>query len=151
MLRQGMRSACVTFDYSLISILHQGVDEKVSQTLMKEILIARFGPIKELEFVPSKACAFLEFATVEAARRAITTSLPVNAGGEGGIRIAEGDPDLLKGNRNLPRIVIETRKERSDRPVARNNRGPPNGPPFRGGPGRGRGGPRGGAPVPNPK
>ncbi len=118
---------------------------------MKEILVARFGPLNAIDFVSSRACAFLEFATVEAARRAILASLPINAGGEGGIRIAEGDPESLKRQRDVPRIVIETRKERSDRPAPRGPRGTPNGPPFRGGSGRGRGGFRGGAPPTNPK
>ncbi|KAF8342828.1 uncharacterized protein EI90DRAFT_2838619, partial [Cantharellus anzutake] len=118
----------------------KGVDDKINLTLMKEILTSRFGPIKELDVVASKGCAFLEFTTVEAARRAIMTSLPPNVGGEGGIRIIEGDPQSIKNPRGVPRIQIETRKERADRPPSRPNRGAPNGP-FRGGPGRGRGGP----------
>nr|VWP00865.1 Lrr-gala family type III effector protein (Gala 7) [Ganoderma boninense] len=86
-----------------------------------------------------KACAFLEFLSLDAAKRAITASLPVAQGGEGGIRI-ETD-----GGAGQARIIVETRKERGERP-------PPRGPPMngdrgrgafrgRGGPGRGRGGP----------
>ena len=87
----------------------------------------------------NKACAFLEFQQLEAAKRAIVASLPIQQGGEGGIRI-ETD-----GGAGQARILVETRKERSERP-------PPRGPPMngergrggfrgRGGPGRGRGGP----------
>ena len=81
----------------------------------------------------SKACAFLEFTTLDAARRAIVASLSPAAGGEGGIRIGDGSEGAPA------RISVETRKERGDRP-------PPRGPPMngdRGGRGgfRGRGGP----------
>jgi len=72
--------------------------------------------------VRQKACAFLEFVTVEPARRAIVASLPMAQGGDGGIRVGEA------------RIIVETRKERGDRP-------PPRTPPVNGE--RGRGGFRG--------
>jgi hypothetical protein len=87
--------------------------------------------------VRSKACAFLEFTTVEAARRAIAVSLPVAQGGEGGIRI-----DVSEGQQM--RITVETRKERGERPVSRPRGGGPgsaNGGDLRGGGFRGRGGP----------
>lgn len=113
--------------------------ENIPESVLRNVLIQRFGQIKELEIVRSKACAFLEFTTLEAARRAITVSLPMAQGGEGGIRI-ETD-----GGAGQARIIVETRKERGDRP-------PPRNPPMngdrgrgsfrgRGGPGRGRGGP----------
>lgn len=35
----------------------------------------------------------MEFATVESARKAIIASLPVNMGGEGGVRIDVGDAE----------------------------------------------------------
>lgn len=94
--------------------------------------------------VRSKACAFLEFQSVESARRAIRASLPTNLGGEGGIRIGE-DTDAERA----PRITVEMRKERGERPMS--SRPPRTGGPeqrgsFRGR-GRGRGeAPRGGAP-----
>jgi len=118
--------------------------ESVSPVALREVLAARFGPIKELEVIRSKACAFLEFQSVDSARRAILASLPNNLGGEGGIRI--GDDTTTE---RAPRITVEMRKERGDRPM-------PGRPPRTGGPeqrgsfrgrGRGRGdGPRGGAP-----
>ena len=55
--------------------------------MLKEVLTTRFGSIKELDIVRSKACAFLEFTTTESARRAVISCLPVSQGGEGGIRI----------------------------------------------------------------
>ncbi|CAE6388889.1 unnamed protein product [Rhizoctonia solani] len=114
--------------------------ESVSPTALKEVLTARFGAIKELEVVRTKACAFLEFVSVESARRAILASLPANLGGEGGIRIGDDTP-----NERAPRITVEMRKERADRPMAgsrprtggQEQRGS-----FRGRGGRGRGEPR---------
>lgn len=119
----------------------QGVTDPISQTLLQNLLISRFGPIKELEIVRSKACAFLEFHQLESAKKAIITSLPPSQGGEGGVRIDVG------GEVGQVRISIETRKERGERPVSRPRGGaPPNGEPrgggsgFRGGrAGRGRG------------
>lgn len=79
----------------------------------------------------TKACAFFEFTSVDAARRAITVSLPPHLGGEGGIRI--GDPS----DNSAPRIYVDTRKERGERPTPRG--APVNGERGRGG-FRGRGG-----------
>ncbi|KZT04464.1 uncharacterized protein LAESUDRAFT_727935 [Laetiporus sulphureus 93-53] len=104
----------------------KSVTENIPEGALRKTLVERFGPIKELEILRSKACAFLEFTNLEAARRAIVASLPPSAGGEGGVRI-EG----VDGN---ARILVETRKERGERP-------PPRGPPMNGE--RGRGGYRG--------
>ena len=114
--------------------------ENVSETALRTTLTTRFGPIKELEIVRNKACAFLEFHQLEAAKRAIIVSLPVSQGGEGGIRIK------TDGGAGQARIIVETRKERGERPPPRpmsmngdRGRGGFRG---RGGPGgRGRGGP----------
>lgn len=122
------------------SSLHQGVTENITDAALRTTLTARFGPVKELEIVRSKVCAFLEFNQLEAAKRAIAASLPLPQGGEGGIRI-ETD-----GGAGQARVYVETRKERGERP------GPRGGAPIngdrgrggfrgRGGPGRGRGGP----------
>ena len=123
----------------------QGNAESVSPVALKDVLTARFGAIKELEVVRAKACAFLEFVTVDSARRAILASLPVNLGGEGGIRIGEDT-----GSERAPRITVEMRKERGDRPMSgRPPRGTEQRGSFRGGRGGGRGrgdGSRGGAP-----
>ncbi|THH28056.1 hypothetical protein EUX98_g6133 [Antrodiella citrinella] len=111
----------------------KSVTEAVLEAPLRNTLTQRFGAIKELDIHRPKACAFLEFTTVEAARKAIVASLPIPQGGEGGIRIG---PDG-------PRILVETRKERGERP-------PPRGPPTNGGGDnrrgnfRGRGGPGGG-------
>ncbi|KAH9936012.1 hypothetical protein B0H21DRAFT_813317 [Amylocystis lapponica] len=109
----------------------KSVTENVSDAALKQVLVSRFGPIKELEILRPKACAFLEFVHIDAARRAIAASLPPAQGGEGGIRI-EGEGG------SAPRIHVETRKDRSERP-------PPRGPPVNGARGgyRGRGGPGG--------
>jgi hypothetical protein len=115
--------------------------ENVSQTALSGLLTQRFGPIKDVEIVRSKACAFLEFNTVESAKKAIIASLPTSQGGEGGVRIDVGGGDSV-------RITVETRKERGERPISRpRGGGTPNGGESRGnfrgrgGPGRGRGGP----------
>ncbi|KAH9922498.1 uncharacterized protein B0H18DRAFT_935306 [Fomitopsis serialis] len=119
----------------------KSVTENISDAALKKTLTERFGPIKECEVLRNKACAFLEFTQLDAARRAIVASLPIPQGGEGGIRI-EG----AEGN---ARIFVETRKERSERPPPRG--GPMGGDRGRGGGFRGRGGPGGrgrGAPPP---
>lgn len=119
----------------------KGVLETLTQANMTNTLTQRFGPIKDLEIVRSKACAFLEFTTLEAAKKAITSSLPLSQGGEGGIRIDVGGGEHQ-------RITVETRKERGDRPVSR----PRGGSPLNGDRGsfRGRGGGAGrGRGVPN--
>ncbi|KAI0346176.1 hypothetical protein BDW22DRAFT_1352199 [Trametopsis cervina] len=120
----------------------KGVVETVSDAGLRNTLTTRFGPIKEFEIVRGKACAFIEFQQLDAAKRAIIASLPIPAGGEGGIRIegsADGPP---------PRIFVETRKERGERP-------PPRGPPVNGERGRGgyrgRGGPPRGRGIPAQK
>lgn len=122
----------------------KGVTENVSEQTMRDLLTARFGPIKELEIVRNKACAFLEFTTVEAARKAIQASLPAHAGGEGGIRLeakagSTGPP---------PRLTVERRKERDERPPPRPRGGAPSFGEVRGAigvqPGEGRGGAQGG-------
>ncbi|KAH7912172.1 hypothetical protein BJ138DRAFT_1084115 [Hygrophoropsis aurantiaca] len=123
----------------------KGVVEVVSQQQLIQLLTQRFGAVKEAEIVRSKACAFLEFTTLEAAKKAIVASLPQNQGGEGGIRVDVG------GEVGQVRIVVETRKERGDRPPTRPRGGAPMNGEARGGFRGGRGGPGGrgrGAPPP---
>ncbi|KAF8842410.1 hypothetical protein BDN67DRAFT_1009775 [Paxillus ammoniavirescens] len=118
----------------------KGVVEPVNQTLLSQVLTQRFGPVKDVEIVRSKACAFLEFLSLDSAKKAIIASLPQNHGGDGGIWVDVG------AEGGTMRIVVETRKERGDRPQSRpRGGGPMNGEArggFRGGRGgRGRGGP----------
>jgi len=123
----------------------KGVTEVVSHQFLAVALERRFGSIKEMEIVRSKACAFIEFDKVDAARRAIAASLPPNQGGEGGIRVDVGEAGHI-------RINVETRKDRAERtvPGQRTGRGAGEqqqrgGFRGRGGAGGGRG--RGAAPV----
>ncbi|KIP12122.1 hypothetical protein PHLGIDRAFT_124304 [Phlebiopsis gigantea 11061_1 CR5-6] len=106
----------------------KGVVDFVDDATLRTAL-GRFGTIKDLDIVRSKACAFFEYTTLDSARRAIAASLPPHQGGEGGIRIGD-DP-------NAHRIFIDVRKERGERPTPRN--APVNGDRGRGG-FRGRGG-----------
>ncbi|KAL0960133.1 hypothetical protein HGRIS_011769 [Hohenbuehelia grisea] len=123
----------------------KGVVDPLSNQQLQAALVQRFGPIKEIEVVRNKACAFLEFVSVDSARRAILASLSQAQGGEGGVRIE-------CGNEGTVRINIETRKERGDRPQSRPRGGAPPGQngdargAYRGGRGgmRGRGVPTGG-------
>ncbi|KAF5310799.1 hypothetical protein D9619_008061 [Psilocybe cf. subviscida] len=124
----------------------KGVTEPVTQSALQTVLTHRFGPIKEVEIVRAKACAFLEFNSVESARRAIAASLNQHQGGEGGVWVDGGDAGQI-------RISIETKKERADRPAPRPRGGAPvngearggaQGSGFRGGRGGARGA-RGGA------
>lgn len=96
----------------------KGVTENIPEDRLVQILTQQFGPIKEYEIVRSKACAFLEFKSLEAAKKAIVASLPSSQGGDGGIKLDEkefGTP---------ARLNVEIRKERGDRPPPR-PRGPP--------------------------
>ncbi|KAJ7682998.1 hypothetical protein B0H17DRAFT_1160995 [Mycena rosella] len=110
----------------------KGVIEPITSSLLTAHLNTHFGPMKDLEIVRSKACAFFEFINLDAARRAIVASLPQTQGGEGGVWIDCGEAGSL-------RISIETRKERGDRPVSRPRGGAPMGEGRGGGEGRGRG------------
>jgi len=110
--------------------------ETVTEQALRQVVTSRFGPVKELEIVRTKACAFLEFEKLESAKRAIITSLPQGQGGQGGVRIDTGSENV--------RIFIETKKERGERPVSRPRGGGP-GQGVNGG-GEGRGGYRGRGP-----
>lgn len=124
----------------------QGVTEVVSQTALEQTLVSRFGPIKELEILRNKACAFLEFHSVDSARKAIIASLSPQQGGEGGI--------WIEGGNEQHRISVETKKDKADRgpsrpyrggaPAGQVNGGDRGGPPQGGGNFRGRSGGRGG-------
>jgi len=108
----------------------KGVTENVSPAALEQVLTQRFGPIKECEVVKSKACAFLEFRSIDSAKRAIIASLQTNAGGDGGIYLDE--------QKYGTRITVETRKERGERPAPRPRGGAVAG---SGGEGRGAQGP----------
>jgi hypothetical protein len=133
--------------YADFQISFQGVIETIDANNLRAVLTARFGPIKEMEIVRTKACAFLEFDKLESAKKAIVTCLPLHLGGEGGVRIGDGDPAVPNYSRDVPRISIETRKERGDRPPSKPRGGAPPGGDRGGyrGVGRGRGAPRGSA------
>ncbi|KIM46989.1 hypothetical protein M413DRAFT_16524 [Hebeloma cylindrosporum] len=118
----------------------KGVLEPISQTALQSTLTTRFGAIKELEIVRSKACAFIEFQSVDSAKRAIIASLNQHQGGDGGVWIDVG------GEVGQVRITVETKKERGDRPVSRPRGGaPPVNGDGRGSSGGGGRGGRGGA------
>lgn len=126
----------------------KGVVESVTPQSLSTYLTTRFGTIKDMDIVRSKACAFVEFHSLDAARKAIIASLPQAQGGEGGLWV-----DTADGQQT--RISVETRKERGERPAPRPRGGAPptpanesrSGGPNAGGGGsgfRGRGGGRGG-------
>ena len=96
----------------------------------------QFGPIKEIDIVRSKACAFVEYTAVDSAKRAIINCLPASQGGGGGMWVETG------GEVGSVRITVETKKERGERPPSRPRGGAPQGE-VRGGSVRGRGGARG--------
>ncbi|KAH8829333.1 hypothetical protein DL96DRAFT_1462516 [Flagelloscypha sp. PMI_526] len=113
------------------AVFIKGVVDPLSNDLLKSFLASEFGPLKEIEVVRSKACAFVEFVNLADARRAIIASLPIPQGGHGGVFYRYEDESTPP-----TRISIETRKERGDRPVSS---GPPRGT-GRGGFDGGRGG-----------
>ncbi|KAJ9120919.1 hypothetical protein QFC22_002854 [Naganishia vaughanmartiniae] len=67
-------------------------------------ILNKYGEITKVEIVRDKACAFVEFAKLESARKAIIASLLTVQGGDGGIKTAQGH-----------RIIVESRKEKSER------------------------------------
>ncbi|EJC98239.1 uncharacterized protein FOMMEDRAFT_114435 [Fomitiporia mediterranea MF3/22] len=116
----------------------KGLVDPIRNEDLEELLV-KYGKIKEIEFVRSSACAFVEYDDVKSAQRAITASLNVNQGGDGGIVYKHDSGESY-------RVVVETKKERGERPPPRGRGGvPPQGARgnFRGGRGRGRGVPAG--------
>lgn len=96
---------------TLLGCFVKGVVESVNENTLREIIVQRYGPLREFDVIRSKACAFIEFEKLDGARRAIQASMRVQDGGEGGLYItAEGSntPDLLH---------IVTRKALGDRPA----------------------------------
>ncbi|KAG2740832.1 hypothetical protein P692DRAFT_201842413 [Suillus brevipes Sb2] len=109
----------------------KGVTEVVSQQQLITLLA-------RLECAQQSLC-FSRVNSLDAAKKAIIASLPTNAGGEGGLCFDSPEGSV--------RIIVETRKERGDRPVSRPGGGAPNGESR--GSFQGRGGPRGrGCPPP---
>ncbi|GAA5909824.1 hypothetical protein JCM6882_002687 [Rhodosporidiobolus microsporus] len=96
----------------------KGVVETVSDKALRDTLTTRFGPLKEVDIVRNKACAFIEFERLHDARRAIQTSLRPSEGGEGGIHI-----DIGHGGQTA-RINIVERKPHDQRPPAKGRGGP---------------------------
>ncbi|GAA5853601.1 hypothetical protein JCM9279_005071 [Rhodotorula babjevae] len=89
----------------------KGVLETVSDRLLRDTLTTRFGPLKEVDIVRSKACAFIEFEKLDSARRAIQVSLRPTDGGEGGIMLPLDDG-------SHQRINVVERKPHGDRPIS---------------------------------
>ncbi|KAJ9121223.1 hypothetical protein QFC24_004898 [Naganishia onofrii] len=77
--------------------------QPLTEVELRQIL-NKYGEIIKVEIVRDKACAFVEFAKVESARKAIIASLLTVQGGDGGIKTAQGH-----------RIMVESRKEKSER------------------------------------
>lgn len=73
-----------------------------------ETALGKYGEIIKTDFVKTKACAFVEYKSVESARKAIIASLRVQDGGEGGIKIPTE-------NGGFQKIIVESRKEKEDR------------------------------------
>lgn len=65
------------------------MQDHVSESALRTAL-TNFGPLDSLDIRRSKACAFVDFTNVDAARKAIAASLPVFAGGNGGIDVSVG-------------------------------------------------------------
>jgi hypothetical protein len=111
------------------------VMEQMPPKGLQAALEAQFGPMKECQVIAAKGCAFAEFGSDEATKKAIQMSLPISQGGEGGVKV----------NPNGWMVIVEE-KIRSQGNAARGARG--GGASMnRGGRGGGRGGPggRGGA------
>lgn len=84
------------------SAQEQSASETMDENALKAIA-ARFGEVAKVEIVKGKACAFVEFAKVDGARKAIIASLGTHQGGEGGVASDFG------------KLNFETRKEKDER------------------------------------
>ncbi|MBW0513091.1 hypothetical protein O181_052806 [Austropuccinia psidii MF-1] len=73
----------------------KSVNENIDEKSLKDQLVKKFGPIKELDIVRNKACGFLEFERIESAKKAIQMSMPFNLGGKGGIPIVIGSEEYV--------------------------------------------------------
>ncbi|TXT15702.1 hypothetical protein VHUM_00205 [Vanrija humicola] len=108
------------------SAQEQQGQETIDENTLRNIA-SRFGDVVKVEIVKGKACAFVEFAKVESARKAIIASLSTHQGGEGGVSHGEG------------KLNFETRKEKDERgPKGRRGGAPEGG--GNGGQGEGAGG-----------
>ncbi|GAA5867657.1 hypothetical protein JCM1840_006645 [Sporobolomyces johnsonii] len=107
----------VQFSESVLAVTQpacfvKGVVEWVPEATLRHVLTTRFGPLKEVDIVRSKACAFIEFETLHSARRAIQASLRPSEGGDGAILF-----DVPTGEK--ARINVVERKPHSERPTPR--------------------------------
>ncbi|PWN40916.1 hypothetical protein IE81DRAFT_304464, partial [Ceraceosorus guamensis] len=89
-------------------IMDQMPEEGLQAALEKQ-----FGPMRECQIIPSRACAFGEFVSAEQARRAIAMSVRVSEGGQGGVPV---------GNNGWT-VTVEEKRKVGDRPPP-TNRGP---------------------------
>ncbi|GAA5993795.1 hypothetical protein JCM5350_007673 [Sporobolomyces pararoseus] len=87
----------------------KGVLEYVTEKQLKEVLTTRFGPLKELDIIRSKACAFVEFVSLNDARKAIQVSMRHQDGGENGIIFETPTGEKA-------RINVVERKPHNERP-----------------------------------
>ncbi|GAA5904386.1 uncharacterized protein JCM6883_006472 [Sporobolomyces salmoneus] len=87
----------------------KGVLEYVTEKQLREVLTTRFGPLKELDIIRSKACAFVEFINLNDARKAIQVSMRHQDGGENGIMFETPSGDKA-------RINVVERKPHNERP-----------------------------------
>ena len=78
--------------------------EQVTVASLTAALTRRFGPVKDVKIVQTKKRAFIEFLSLDLARRAITASLPQDQGGEGGLFIDVG------GETGQVRILVKTHR-----------------------------------------
>jgi hypothetical protein len=91
---------------------------------LRRTLEDNFGPIKDLDIIRNKACAFLEFKSVESARRAIQFCSPHSVGGQGGIEcdgmfIHIEVRALVQAEERMPK---PDRRKRSPRAMRRDQR-----------------------------
>lgn len=78
----------------------KNVTEAINGEQLRVILERKFGLIRDVDVVRSKACAFVQFEKIDSAKKAIIASHNPSQGGEGGIKI---------GNHT---VQIESRREK---------------------------------------
>ncbi|PWN49177.1 hypothetical protein IE53DRAFT_160190 [Violaceomyces palustris] len=102
------------------------VPEHVTTEALRSAFETQFGALRECQVVASKACAFAEFVSPEAAKKAIVASLPIREGGQGGVQVGKDGWT----------VIVEEKRKPGDRPAGGARSGGPGG---RGGNGGDRG------------
>lgn len=90
----------------------KNVTDQVQGNELRSILQAKFGLIRDVDVVRTKACAFVQFDKIESAKKAIIASHSKDQGGEGGIKIGN-QTVMLESRREKPKNNKQNQQKKS--------------------------------------